>query len=356
MNIDYARFPVNHPIVRLCPVKNFKTKALTVSSISLVWAADTQKRARDSMIGVAGKPTTTVPMFLFSISRPKALQGATTARPRWGIRENKRWCRPRWKHVPDLSRHVEHQGHDGWVVVAVDDEAHLTEPPTEVGGVLRELSQAVGPWSREEEAFRAGLDNLHEHLPEQAGHKCKRPDQSQQSKLPVYNCLLIFNICCKSFISDFALYLILLCGVWRVPWWKFPFQSDELNCILLCFRLLFFRIHLSFILFQSLTQGFRVETSATVCFISRATLLYCSGVSKDIFLFLLCSILKIYLKKNKEKIMAKRTLYYGWAFYHKQEQGWVDKNKTKKQCDETASKTKGQKKKNREKKREREIE
>lgn len=46
---------------------------LTVSSISLVWAADTQKRALDSMMGVAGKPTTTVPMFLFSISRPKAL-------------------------------------------------------------------------------------------------------------------------------------------------------------------------------------------------------------------------------------------------------------------------------------------
>lgn len=47
---------------------------LTVSSISLVWAAEMQKRALDSMIGVAGKPTTTVPMFLFIISRPKALK------------------------------------------------------------------------------------------------------------------------------------------------------------------------------------------------------------------------------------------------------------------------------------------
>lgn len=48
---------------------------LTVSSVSLVWAAETQKRALDSMMGVAGKPTTTVPMFLFNISRPNALKG-----------------------------------------------------------------------------------------------------------------------------------------------------------------------------------------------------------------------------------------------------------------------------------------
>lgn len=33
---------------------------LTLSSISLVCAADRQKRARDSIIGVAGNPTTTV--------------------------------------------------------------------------------------------------------------------------------------------------------------------------------------------------------------------------------------------------------------------------------------------------------
>lgn len=44
-----------------------------MSSISLVWAAEMQKRALDSMMGVAGKPTTTVPMFLFNISRPNAL-------------------------------------------------------------------------------------------------------------------------------------------------------------------------------------------------------------------------------------------------------------------------------------------
>lgn len=47
---------------------------LTVLSISLVCAAEMQKRARDSMMGVAGKPTTTVPMFLFNISRPNALK------------------------------------------------------------------------------------------------------------------------------------------------------------------------------------------------------------------------------------------------------------------------------------------
>lgn len=49
-------------------------RQLTVLSISLVWAAEMQKRALDSMMGVAGKPTTTVPMFLFNISRPNALK------------------------------------------------------------------------------------------------------------------------------------------------------------------------------------------------------------------------------------------------------------------------------------------
>lgn len=42
-------------------------------SIALVCAADKQKRARASVIGVAGKPTTTTPIFLSSISREKAL-------------------------------------------------------------------------------------------------------------------------------------------------------------------------------------------------------------------------------------------------------------------------------------------
>jgi len=47
---------------------------LTSSIICGVWAADKQNRARDSMMGVAGKPTTTVATPRFSISRPNALQ------------------------------------------------------------------------------------------------------------------------------------------------------------------------------------------------------------------------------------------------------------------------------------------
>lgn len=43
-----------------------------VSSISLVWDADRQNLALDSMMGVAGNPTTTTPMLRFSNSRPKA--------------------------------------------------------------------------------------------------------------------------------------------------------------------------------------------------------------------------------------------------------------------------------------------
>lgn len=54
--------------------RNFMLVGLsTWFSMALVCAADTQKRARASVIGVAGKPTTTTPIFLSSISRAKAL-------------------------------------------------------------------------------------------------------------------------------------------------------------------------------------------------------------------------------------------------------------------------------------------
>lgn len=53
------------------------TQRVTLSRMGLVWAAEMQKRTLDSMMGVAGKPTTTTPMFLFSISLPKALAGPT---------------------------------------------------------------------------------------------------------------------------------------------------------------------------------------------------------------------------------------------------------------------------------------
>lgn len=46
----------------------------TWSSMSLVCAADRQKRARASVMGVAGKPTTTTPILRSSISRAKALE------------------------------------------------------------------------------------------------------------------------------------------------------------------------------------------------------------------------------------------------------------------------------------------
>lgn len=47
---------------------------LTLSSISFVWAADKQNLARDSIMGVAGKPTTTIPSPLFKHSLPRALK------------------------------------------------------------------------------------------------------------------------------------------------------------------------------------------------------------------------------------------------------------------------------------------
>ena len=48
--------------------------APTLSSMARVCAADTQKRARASVMGVAGKPTTTTPIFLASMALENALQ------------------------------------------------------------------------------------------------------------------------------------------------------------------------------------------------------------------------------------------------------------------------------------------
>lgn len=41
------------------------------------------------------------------------------------------------RHIPDFRRHVEHQGNDGRVIVAVDDEPHVVEFSAEVSSVLR---------------------------------------------------------------------------------------------------------------------------------------------------------------------------------------------------------------------------
>lgn len=51
-----------------------KLNFLTLSSISFVWAAERQNLARDSMIGVAGKPTTTIPSPLFKHSLLRQLK------------------------------------------------------------------------------------------------------------------------------------------------------------------------------------------------------------------------------------------------------------------------------------------
>lgn len=55
-------------------IQSMRGKLLTSSIITLVWAADRQNLALDSMIGVAGNPTTTVATPRFNISRPNALK------------------------------------------------------------------------------------------------------------------------------------------------------------------------------------------------------------------------------------------------------------------------------------------
>lgn len=49
-------------------------------------------------------------------------------------------------HSPYLGGHVEHHGDDGRVLVAVDDEAHLSKPLAEIDRVLCQLSHALTAW------------------------------------------------------------------------------------------------------------------------------------------------------------------------------------------------------------------
>lgn len=47
---------------------------------------------------------------------------------------------------PYLCWHVEHHGYNRRLVVAVDDEAHLSKPLAEIDCVLRQLSHTVTSW------------------------------------------------------------------------------------------------------------------------------------------------------------------------------------------------------------------
>lgn len=48
----------------------------------------------------------------------------------------KKTNQPKKPNTPDFGRHVEHQGYDGGVLVAIDDKAHFMQTSAEVGGVL----------------------------------------------------------------------------------------------------------------------------------------------------------------------------------------------------------------------------
>lgn len=52
------------------------------------------------------------------------------------------------RNIPYFCRHVEHQWYNRWVIVAIDDEAHVPEFLTEVCGVLWKLSKAIGTWRK----------------------------------------------------------------------------------------------------------------------------------------------------------------------------------------------------------------
>lgn len=66
---------------------------------------------------------------------------------------------------PYLGRHVEHHGHDRRVVVAVDDEAHLSKPLAEIDCVLCQLSNAVTTWRWREEILKSRREMTANTLP-----------------------------------------------------------------------------------------------------------------------------------------------------------------------------------------------
>lgn len=136
-DIQRPSSPLSYP----CPARRAfggLTRRLTLSRICLLWAAEMQKRTLDSMMGVAGKPTTTTPMFLFNISLPKALAGptrgdtrgniqsseagseaarSTITKPRTSAAASDRWTlvpdRQRPPQTPEIKPSVFHRGRSG---------------------------------------------------------------------------------------------------------------------------------------------------------------------------------------------------------------------------------------------------
>lgn len=118
--------------------------------MALVCPADRQKRARASVIGVAGKPTTTTPIFLSSIS----LANALISDGRSENRQKRHFYAPTrvgFSECPVIANHekkgyshhfawhVEQDGDHRGVIVAINDEAHLLQSGPEVSGVFCQL-------------------------------------------------------------------------------------------------------------------------------------------------------------------------------------------------------------------------
>jgi len=120
------------------------------SSCSLVWPAETQKRAREPRSEVAGKPTTTTASWMERAEKRVCGRDHVRVVARKGRAKRERE-RERGTYVllergaretGNLGGVEEHEGNDGRVLAADDTEAHLLQPLTEEVAVL---TQRVDP-------------------------------------------------------------------------------------------------------------------------------------------------------------------------------------------------------------------
>jgi len=144
------------------------SKSYPVEQVSRVGGRDAEARPGldDGRSGEAHDHHPDVPLQHLPAER-----SGEERRPETHVTHNIHMGPPYWRTAapaaggsPYLGGHVEHHGHDGRVLVAVDDEAHLSEPLAEVDRVPRQLLQTLEALWREETLKRELSLRVNVHL------------------------------------------------------------------------------------------------------------------------------------------------------------------------------------------------
>ena len=103
----------------------------TWSNISFVWPAERQKRTRDSVRCVAGKPTVTTAQPRFNISRLTALKN------KFDFEEKIESIETEKKFLRDFCRHKNHHGNNRGIIITINNKTHIDQLSTKITNVIR---------------------------------------------------------------------------------------------------------------------------------------------------------------------------------------------------------------------------